>query len=177
MNSASTEKAAAFLDRVGVIIFDDGYIGTRERFRWMPGVVPAIRRLNQAGYLVFIFSNQSGVARGMFSESAVRQLHDWLRGELATQGAHIDDIRYCPHLADGIVTGYARDCDCRKPKPGMLLDLMRAWQVQREGSFVIGDKLTDIAAAEAAGLQGYLFSGGDLSGFVDRILSEKTQRR
>ncbi|MBN9040804.1 MAG: D,D-heptose 1,7-bisphosphate phosphatase [Rhizobiales bacterium 62-47] len=177
MNSAATEKPAAFLDRDGVINYDDGYIGTRERFRWIPGVVPAIRRLNQAGYLVFIFSNQSGVARGMFSENAVRQLHDWLRGELAKQSARIDDIRYCPHHKDGIVADYIRDCDCRKPKPGMLLDLMRAWPVQRAGSFVVGDKLTDIAAAEAAGLPGYLFSGDDLASFVDRILDEMSQRR
>lgn len=177
MNSAATEKPAAFLDRDGVINYDDGYIGTRERFRWIPGVATAIRRLNQAGYLVFIFSNQSGVARGLFSEDAVRQLHDWLRGELATQSARIDDIRYCPHHKDGIVADYIRDCDCRKPKPGMLLDLMRAWPVQRAGSFVVGDKLTDIAAAESAGLPGYLFSGGDLADFVDRILSEIAQRR
>lgn len=143
-------QPAAFLDRDGVINHDDGYIGTRERIRWMPGVAPAIRRLNDAGYFVFIFSNQSGVARGMFSEDAVRNLHDWMRSELNKQGARIDDIRYCPHHPQGTVDGYVGECDCRKPKPGMLLDLMRQWPVQREGSFVIGDKSTDIEAATSA---------------------------
>lgn len=165
-------QPAAFLDRDGVINHDDGYIGTRERIRWMPGVAPAIRRLNDAGYFVFIFSNQSGVARGMFSEDAVRNLHDWMRSELNKQGARIDDIRYCPHHPQGTVDGYVGECDCRKPKPGMLLDLMRQWPVQREGSFVIGDKSTDIEAATSASLPGFLFSGGDLAAFVDDVLTK-----
>jgi D-glycero-D-manno-heptose 1,7-bisphosphate phosphatase len=165
-------QPAAFLDRDGVINHDDGYIGTRERIRWMPGVAPVIRRLNDAGYFVFIFSNQSGVARGMFSEDAVRNLHDWMRSELNKQGARIDDIRYCPHHPQGTVDGYVGECDCRKPKPGMLLDLMRQWPVQREGSFVIGDKSTDIEAATSASLPGFLFSGGDLAAFVDDVLTK-----
>jgi D-glycero-D-manno-heptose 1,7-bisphosphate phosphatase len=132
--------------------------------------VSAIRTLNEAGYLVFVITNQSGVARGMFSEQDVHDLHDWMRDELQRDGARIDDFRFCPHHADGSVADYAVDCECRKPKPGMLRDLMSAWPVRAQGSFVIGDKPSDVEAAKAAGLPGFLFAGGDLAAFVDDVL-------
>ncbi|MBN8970577.1 MAG: HAD family hydrolase [Xanthobacteraceae bacterium] len=168
MSAAS--RPAAFLDRDGVLNFDDGYIGTRDRIRWMPGVVSAVRTLNDAGYFVFVITNQSGVARGMFSEQDVHDLHDWMRDELQRDGARIDDFRFCPHHTEGSVADYAIDCHCRKPKPGMLRDLMSAWPVRAQGSFVIGDKPIDIEAANAAGLPGFLFTGGDLAVFVDQVL-------
>jgi D-glycero-D-manno-heptose 1,7-bisphosphate phosphatase len=165
-------KPAAFLDRDGVINYDDGYIGTRERVRWMPNVARAIRRLNEAGYLVFFFTNQSGVARGLFTEDDVKALHDWMREELARDGARIDDIRYCPHHPQGTVDGYIQDHHWRKPAPGMLHDLARHWPVQLEGSFVIGDKASDIEAGQALGLPGFLFSGGDLDTFVAKVMAQ-----
>jgi D-glycero-D-manno-heptose 1,7-bisphosphate phosphatase len=139
----------------------------------MPGIASAIRALNEAGYYVFVFTNQSGVARGFFSEDDVRALHNWMRDELAREGARIDDFRYCPHHPDGVVPAYTRECHWRKPQPGMILDLMKHWPVDREGSLVIGDKQRDLDAGSAAGIAGYLFSGTDISGFVDTILTKR----
>ena len=174
--SRSALRPAAFLDRDGVVNYDDGYMGTSDRIRWMPNAAKAIRRLNEAGYFVFFFTNQSGVARGFFTEDELNTLHDWMRTELAAQGAHIDDIRYCPHHPDGSVEGYLEDHPWRKPSPGMIHDLMTHWPVRREGSFVIGDRESDIEAAKAAGVPGFLFSGGDLDAFVARVITQISAR-
>lgn len=173
-DSGATSKPAAFLDRDGVINLDDAYVGTRDRLRWMPGVTDAIRKLNDAGYYVFVFTNQSGVARGFFSEDDVRTLHNWMRGELMRDGARIDDFRYCPHHPDGVVPRYTRECNWRKPQAGMILDLMKHWPVAKARSFVVGDKQRDLDAGSAAGIKGYLYNGDNLSDFIDDVLAKQT---
>ena len=96
-----------------------------------------------------------------------------MRDELLREGARIDDFRYCPHHPDGVIPAYTRECDWRKPQAGMVLDLMKHWPVDRERSFVIGDKQRDLDAGKAAGIDGYLFSGTDIAGFVEGILTKR----
>jgi D-glycero-D-manno-heptose 1,7-bisphosphate phosphatase len=156
-----------------VLNHDDGFVGDAARFRWIDGARDAVRLCNEAGLYVFVVTNQSGVARGLFSEDDLAVLHDHLRAEMAQAGAWIDDIRYCPHHPEAAIERYRLVCECRKPRPGMLLDLMRDWPVEAGQSFLIGDKERDLSAAAAAGIGAYLFPGGNLAVFVADVLAAR----
>ena len=164
-------RRALFLDRDGVINVDHGYVGSRDRFEWMPGAREAIRAATDAGWHVFVITNQSGVARGHYDEAAVAALHDWMTDEVRRDGGTIDDIRFCPYHPDAAVPAYRRVSDWRKPAPGMLLDLMGAWKLDPARCVLIGDQATDMAAAAAAGIEGIRFPGGNLADFVQPILN------
>ncbi|HEV8014393.1 MAG TPA: D-glycero-beta-D-manno-heptose 1,7-bisphosphate 7-phosphatase [Stellaceae bacterium] len=153
-------RPAAFLDRDGVLNRDSGYVHRAADFVWIDGAQQAVKRLNDAGWLVFVVTNQAGIARGLYQPADVETLHRWINEELARTGAHIDAFYFCPHHPEGTAPGYGVVCDCRKPAPGMLLQAMRAWPVRRETSFMIGDKDIDLAAATAAGVRGMLFDAG-----------------
>lgn len=159
-------RPAVIFDRDGVLNLDHGYVGHREKFEWTEGAREAVRAVHEQGWHVFVATNQSGVARGYYDEPAVHALYDWMRGELHAFGATIDDWRYCPTHPEGSVPAYARESDWRKPAPGMLLDMIRAWELDPAQCVMIGDQPTDMAAAEAAGVRGFRFAGGSLHDFV-----------
>jgi D-glycero-D-manno-heptose 1,7-bisphosphate phosphatase len=164
------KRPAMFFDRDGVLNVDCGYIGGADRFVWMAGAREAVRLANARGFLVFVVTNQSGVARGLYDEAAVCALHDHMQAELSGVGAHVDEFCYCPHLPNAARREYAVDCDCRKPKPGMICNLVARWEVDADRSLVIGDKQSDMDAAAGAGIRGKMFSGGDLAAFVAATL-------
>jgi D-glycero-D-manno-heptose 1,7-bisphosphate phosphatase len=167
---ASTGARALFLDRDGVLNIDDGYIGSVERLRLVEGAITAVRRANRAGYKVLVATNQSGVARGYFTEDDVRALHAWMTERFAEDGARIDAIRYCPHHPEGAVAAYRQACGCRKPAAGLLTALIADYGIDPARSLMVGDSARDLAAAEAAGIPAYLFPGGDLDAFVAPLL-------
>jgi len=156
-------RPAAFLDRDGVLIEDDGYPHDPALVRWVPGAAAAVALLGRAGYWVFVVTNQSGVARGLYPEAAVPALHGWMNQHLA---GGVDAFEYCPHHPDAPLPAYRQDCACRKPRPGMILALLQRFPVRHQGSFLVGDRASDLAAATAAGLPGHLFPGGRLDAFI-----------
>ncbi len=152
-------RPAAFLDRDGVLNHDSGYVHRAADFVWIDGAQRAIKCLNDRGWFVFVVTNQAGVARGFYPPADVEILHRWINDELRRVGAHVDGFYYCPHHPEGTVEDYRGVCDCRKPAPGMLLQAMREWPVERAASFMIGDKDIDMEAAKSAGVRGLLFDG------------------
>jgi D-glycero-D-manno-heptose 1,7-bisphosphate phosphatase len=170
MSMTVEPRRAAFLDRDGVLIEDTGYPHCIEEVRWMPGVMPGLRRLNAAGMAICIVTNQAGVARGFYDEAAVGRLHHWMMTEAAAAGARIDGFAHCPFHENAETPRYQRASPRRKPGAGMIEDWLAHFPLRRAGSFLIGDRETDMQAAASAGIPGHLFPGGDLDAFIARIL-------
>jgi D,D-heptose 1,7-bisphosphate phosphatase len=169
-------RRALFLDRDGVINTDHGYVGSRDRFEWIDGALDAIRHATDVGWHVFVVTNQSGVARGKYAPVAVTDLLAWIGDEARRHGGTIDDTRYCPFHPDAVLPAFRAISDWRKPAPGMLLDLMRAWELDPARCVMIGDQPSDLQAAAAAGISGFRFMGGNLLSFVNPILDKMNPR-
>jgi HAD superfamily hydrolase (TIGR01662 family) len=149
--AAWRRKACAFLDRDGVINEDVDHVHSADQFRWMPGMPGAIKALNDAGWLVIVITNQAGIGRGYYTEAEFETYH-------------------CPHHPTAARGSYLLDCECRKPRPGLLLRAIDEWAPDVAGSVMLGDKASDMEAARAAGVRGVLYRGGDLTALVGSLI-------
>ncbi len=142
---------AVFLDRDGTINVDVDYLSSPEGVEFIPGSIDAIRELNALGVNVFVITNQSGIARGLLTESDMHAVHGAMHAAMQRHGARIDDFFFCPHHPDAVVEQYRKRCACRKPAPGMLLEAAAKYEINLQASFMIGDKFVDMQAGKAAG--------------------------
>ena len=149
--TSSTLRPAVFLDRDGTINEQMGYINHISRFQMLPGVAAAIRRLNEARIPVVVVTNQSGLARGYFPEELLTAVHEKMVALLAEQGAHVDGIYVCPHHPEAKKEEYRVNCDCRKPKTGLLVQAAADQGLDLANSFVVGDRWSDLKTAKASG--------------------------
>jgi D-glycero-D-manno-heptose 1,7-bisphosphate phosphatase len=165
-------RKAAFLDRDGVLNVDHGYVHRIEDLQVIEGAPAAVRRLNDAGYLVIVVTNQSGIGRGYYDEAAMNAVHDHLTEAFERAGARIDAFYHCPFHPKALVEHLRHpDHPDRKPNPGLILRAMQDWDVGPNGSFMVGDKDSDMQAAQRAGIPGHRFAGGNLDQLIASILA------
>ena len=144
---------AYFLDRDGVINMDSGYVHKISEFEFLPGVFEACRMIKAAGFKLVIITNQAGIGRGYFSESDFHQLTERMTRRFAVEGIEINDVLFCPHHPDKGIGHYQPLCQCRKPKPGMLLEAADKHQIDLTQSYLVGDKVSDAEVGITAGVK------------------------
>ncbi|TEW54555.1 D-glycero-beta-D-manno-heptose 1,7-bisphosphate 7-phosphatase [Psychromonas sp. RZ22] len=149
----SKAKPAIFLDRDGVINKDNGYVSQIDDFEFLEGVIESCIEFQKKGYLLVLITNQSGIARGYFTEEQFHTLTEWMDWSMADRGVDLDGIYYCPHHSIEGQGEFKIDCDCRKPKPGMLMNAIEDLNIDIESSILIGDKVSDLQAGIAAGVK------------------------
>ena len=154
-------RRAAFLDRDGVINVDHGYVVRQEEFEFVPGVLDAAAQLAAAGYALVVVTNQSGIGRGLYTAADFERLSAWMRERFAAAGAALAGVYYCPHHPTDALGAFRRDCDCRKPAPGMLRQAQRELGIAMADSALFGDKRSDLQAAVAAGVTTRVLLGTD----------------
>ena len=154
-------RPAVFLDKDGTLIEDVPYNVDPDQIRLAPGVGEGLAQLRAAGFRLIVVSNQSGVARGLFSESALGGVEDRISELLAGFGVDLDGFYYCPHHPEGVEPRYAMTCECRKPAPGLILKAAREHAVDLDRSWFIGDILNDVEAAHRAGCRAALINNGN----------------
>ena len=149
-----------FLDRDGTLIEEVGYLSHLDRIALYPWSIESVKLLNRAGFKVVVVTNQAGVARGLFDEDFIDEAHRFLDQKFGDGGAMIDKFYYCPHHPEASVEAYRCECDCRKPKAGMLWKAAQELQLELSHSFVIGDRLSDLRLGPAVGAKSVLVRTG-----------------
>jgi len=153
-------KRALFIDRDGTISEEVGYINHPSRFRVFPYAAAAIRHLNENDWLAIVVTNQAGVARGYFTEEMVKTVHAEMTAELGRQGARLDAIYYCAHHPSVGAPPYRYDCDCRKPRPGLIKQAVEDFDVDLAASWMVGDRYSDVELARNAGVHSMFVLSG-----------------
>ncbi|MBN1833025.1 MAG: HAD family hydrolase [Deltaproteobacteria bacterium] len=166
------KKPAVFIDRDGTINEQMGYINHMSRFVIFPCVVEAVRLLNAHDFWAIVLTNQGGVARGYYPIELMHEIHDFLTRSLKSNGAIIDGIFYCPHHPAGILPEYSKECDCRKPKPGLVHQALEAFDIDMSKSYMIGDRYVDMELASRLDLEGVLVKTGYGLGEIDYVLPQ-----
>lgn len=152
MANQSNSNKAVFLDRDGVINIDTGYVSHSDDFEFIEGVIDACKAIKEKGYQIVVITNQSGIARGYFSEDEFMTLTEWMDWSLADKGVDLDGIYFCPHHPEKGIGELKQDCQCRKPQPGMILSAQSHLDIDLSQSFLVGDKLSDLQAGTNAGI-------------------------
>jgi D-glycero-D-manno-heptose 1,7-bisphosphate phosphatase len=154
------KQRAVFIDRDGTISEEVGYINHVSRFRLFPYAPAAIKHLNENGWLAIVITNQAGVARGYFSEDTIQAVHDAMTNELKSNGAQLDAVYYCAHHPSVGEPPYRFDCDCRKPKPGLILRAAKNFDIDLKKSWMVGDRYSDVELARNAGVKSMFVLSG-----------------
>ncbi len=149
------KRPAVFLDRDGVLTEERSYITSVDNLRIFPYVAECIKQIHQRGYLAVVITNQSGVARGLLTEDALREMNAYLMGQTG-----VDAVFYCPHHPEGKVSRYAKACQCRKPETGLFEKACREHDIDMTNSYMVGDRASDILAGQRAGLKTVLLESG-----------------
>lgn len=148
-------KPAVFLDRDGVLTEEKGYVASVKELQIFPYAAECVRQIHKKGYHAIVVTNQSGVARGLFTEGALQEMNRWLMEQTG-----VDAVYYCPHHPEGLMAGYRKPCSCRKPGTGMFEAACRDFNIDMQKSYMVGDRASDILAGENAGVRTVLLESG-----------------
>lgn len=160
---------AIFLDRDGTINVEKNYLYKVEDFEFLPRVIDGLKLLQEAGFLLVIITNQSGIGRGYYKEEDFKKLNDWMINTLKEHGVNIAHVYYCPHLPNASINDYRLDCDCRKPKLGMFLQAVNDYNLEFGNCYAIGDKLRDCEVCKSTDCQGFLIGNNEKAEVISDV--------